>query len=208
MYSLIVFPYESDPRTRQISSVAGELWLSYFILAANVYDAFPKKAQNDLVSFDAETKLLEEQAQKRLFKAMDLAMRYYSRDSIWRQLIDPDAYHNLSIDDFLILSSRYNTTPLNDFDESLSDIWRLSLDWNQLLDFLVSAYRSLSREFNESNGIRHVILLNPEDEDLLLHFTSASHGERGIIAEAVSRETVKNKLDMNSNSRVSDPSCI
>lgn len=127
-------------------------------------------------------------------RAVEQALRFYGRDSLWRRLIAPlnapDQLTALTAEDFVVLSTRYNTMPLATFDPDLDTIWQLTTVWSRLLDFMARSYGSLAREFREHSGtgvFRHLIILNPQNSDLIIHFT-VDLARNTIRADAVSRE--------------------
>lgn len=144
--------------------------------------------------------------QLRLERAKEQALRYYGRDALWRRLVALPSLaageqSQLTIDDFLVLSTRYSTAALAKYDPELNAIWSMNIAWGSMLDYLLSSYSDLAREFNEENGVRHLILLNPQDSDLLLHLTIDSE-RNSIQAEAVSREILETTDSEERNERI------
>ena len=167
-------------------------------------------------------------AERKLKTIVDLALKFYGRDSLWRRLIaclkqtsnqNQRISQQFTLTDFLILSTRYNTKPLLQFDPALEALFSLrDLNWNNVLDFLAASYPSCL-EFNErrktavdreddAEVIRHLILLNPKDEDLLVHV--AFNATRGDVVDAVavSRELRDVKLFGSASSGIDSPDTI
>jgi hypothetical protein len=195
-YTLII--HQPDARDEE-SVVPGELRLVFYVIIALLEERFPKKTlssshDSEGSDFDDQMTALLQNAELRLQRALELALRFYARDSLWRRLIAPTDNRvqimELSAEDVMVMSTRYNTRPLTTFDAEISDIWTLSLEWDKLLDFLGQSYGSYSRHFREKRSpthVRHLILLNSQNSDLLVHFAVDSE-RNNITADLVSRE--------------------
>ena len=193
-YSLVIYPY--DPAEEGQPIVPGEIHLNYFVIIALLDDCFPKRTLVDeSLDVDRQMDALIPNAENRIRRAMEHALRYYSRDSLWRRLIAPvssasQPISHLTVDDFLVLATRYNSVALSMYDSDVESFWKLPLRWTGLLDFLTTHYRELAREFREERGpviIRHLILINPQNSDFLVHLSVDLH-QNAIKADAVSRE--------------------
>lgn len=177
----------------------GELRLVFYVIIALLEERFPKKTlssseDSEGSDFDDQMAALLQNAELRMQRALELALRFYARDSLWRRLIAPTDNRaqvmQLSAEDVLVMSTRYNTRPLTTFDAEIDDIWNLSLDWEKVLDFLGLAYGGYSRRFQEKRGpthVCHLILLNVQNSDLLVHF-AVDLERNNVTADLVSRE--------------------
>ena len=147
---------------------------------------------------------LEKYATSILGNLYNQALRFYSRDSLWRRLCDfagrvsennAAAVTDFTLNDFLILSTRYSSQAISHYDRSIEDLLNFELPWHNVLTELVAFYRKHivfhESRTSEPDGIpkkyMHVILLNPANSDLLVYFLLDV--EKNLVtANAVSRE--------------------
>ncbi|ORX93034.1 hypothetical protein K493DRAFT_302926 [Basidiobolus meristosporus CBS 931.73] len=116
------------------------------------------------------------------------ALKCYERDSLWKLLWTATVAtntENISIDNFMALSQRFNSKNILELDPGFNDFLELPLNWSNVLDSLMTFYFSLSREIFIGKT-RHLIIFNPHDHDFLVHFRLS--GTSDINVYAVSRE--------------------
>ncbi|KAJ3035807.1 hypothetical protein HDV00_003388 [Rhizophlyctis rosea] len=135
-------------------------------------------------------------AEREIDRMVHKAVRFYGRDSLWRQLIKSDGTMSLSphpirssppapgasvsvaegIQEWTKLflekiapNSRSVTSIDPDLERLFSDV---TIPWNDVIDFLKEGFGSGARELVDSSigGKRHLVVFNPRDQDYLLHF--------------------------------------
>jgi hypothetical protein len=173
--------------------------MGYFLLCVKMDDSFPYQVMPEYRQYEFALDSIHKAIHSRLKQMEDNALYYHSRDSLWRRLVaiednnvsrTNDA-NMLTMDDFILLSMRYNAIALTLFDDSLSEVFELpGVDWNLVFDHCMSHYgRRRAKEVHEKTAsIRHLILLNPANEDSIIHLSLT--GCLHIRAEIVGREIV------------------
>ncbi|KAJ3180648.1 KICSTOR complex protein szt2 [Geranomyces variabilis] len=133
-------------------------------------------------------------AERKVDRLIEQAIRYYGRDNLWRQLVrkqDPASVAALEspagthTDDGIYEWAKLflekiepNSRPLQAIDPGVAALLATPrIPWMKLLDHLERVYRENARTLRESeNGQRrHLVLLNPRNEDYLLHFVVELH---------------------------------
>ncbi|KAJ3047028.1 hypothetical protein HK097_000305, partial [Rhizophlyctis rosea] len=135
-------------------------------------------------------------AEREIDRMVQKAVRFYGRDSLWRQLIKSDGSMTLSpepsrssppmsnssaavaegIQEWTKLflekiapNSRSVTSIYPDLTKLFGDV---TIPWNEAISFLKDGYGNQARELVDSGyaGKRHLVIFNPQDQDYLLHF--------------------------------------
>lgn len=158
-------------------------------------------------------------ARAKLQHVVDQAHAHFNRDDLWLKLVQsvddstvsgmtqhldvgnarltlndpPPSSSNISVREFLLLSSRYNTRPLASFDPRLHALFTSTHDWNLILDRLIHHHPSISRQFNELGTLhlRHLVLVNTNNKDLLLHFILSVELNTLVSVNAVIRDIME-----------------
>jgi hypothetical protein len=187
-------------------------WTIPFCLLAINSDKHPLLTRESLVS---KISVLQTKQERRIEKwqrevikqcheiidqLVDQSFLFYARDSLWRRLVDSlqNAKTEFTLADFLVLATRYYTRPIVDLEPSLRELLECGMDWEDLLLFLSKLY-PMSKQFRErrvptDESIHHLIILNPESVDLLVHLAVVDG--KSMIFDAVSREKdVKQRQD-------------
>ncbi|KAI9145638.1 hypothetical protein BKA69DRAFT_1048792 [Paraphysoderma sedebokerense] len=110
-------------------------------------------------------------AEQKVRNIVDQAVRYFSRDTLWNSLISGKVYASnaaISVEDFLVLSRRFNSRPLLSCDPSLAALFEVP-GWTGILDSLVKHYGNNARELHDGL-MRHVAIFDPSNRDFLIQF--------------------------------------
>ncbi|KAJ3156501.1 KICSTOR complex protein szt2 [Geranomyces variabilis] len=133
-------------------------------------------------------------AERKVDRLIEQAIRYYGRDNLWRQLVrkqDPASVAALEspagthTDDGIYEWAKLflekiepNSRPLQAIDPGVAALLATPrIPWMKLLDHFEKVYSENARTLRESESDkrRHLVLLNPRNEDYLLHFVVELH---------------------------------
>ena len=133
-------------------------------------------------------------------------MRFYGRDSLWRQLRDSNTCsvsQSTEWTQLFLEKIAPNSRSLLAIDPDLSNLLGPScFDWDAILNHLADLFPSTSRFLQDGSTKRHLVIFNPQNSDYMIHFTAEDwqgHGsqENGdlklkfqVNATTVSREGV------------------
>ncbi|KAJ3027687.1 UNVERIFIED_CONTAM: hypothetical protein HDU68_003328 [Siphonaria sp. JEL0065] len=131
-------------------------------------------------------------AEKKIEKLVEQAIRYYDRDSLWRQLYYNDHPTQCGTGDsdgsyewtkMFLEKISPNSRCLLQMEPSLANLFgNPSLPWPQLISFLQTRFSKTCRQIYEEPklGRKHVVFFNPKNSDYLIHFIYWKVDEAGL----------------------------
>ncbi|CAG8625753.1 5175_t:CDS:2, partial [Acaulospora morrowiae] len=143
--------------------VAGKIYIEYHVIAFHDNDGYSKSRE------DYQGKLKIRCCQK-LESITRQAITYHRRDKLWDQLYTLNrnrTSHHINVEELKELIELCQTRELDTINSNFCHILTLSLNWTELLNFLLAYYSKESRELYVEQT-RHLMILSPHD--LFIHF--------------------------------------
>lgn len=207
VFTLMIYPSRNHDDPRNFSGDSAP-FLKYYLLimnSSNKYEEDPsaksKDSHSEYISSGYYLKDIVKNAEKRMSFLLEKALRFYGRDSLWKQLLHNSAAVLESAEWTRLFLERIapNSRSLLAIDSSLSNVLgRSHLDWDAILNHLQTRYPTSTRSLRDGSTRQHLVIFNEENSDYLMHIVVERQpiGEEPLPAPSTSLLDLGGLIDM------------